>query len=296
MITRILLPTDFSPVANNALKYALSIAKKTGADLHLFHVDSIPVTDAYFPAGAYSAYMADIADATRESFEKLKAAFYKDDSVKFHSVSIMGYGPTEIINYAIENKIDLIIMGTTGSSGLPEILFGSNTAAVVSKSPLPVLVIPPSAQHHAFNKIVYATDYNEPEFPSVSRLVYLAGLYDAAVTVLHVRSEYDMYMKTHHNFFIKNKDSISYKNWAIAEINDSNVMDGINSFIEEAGPDLLVVAKHNRHFFERLFHRSLSKRMAYHSSIPLLVLNEDKTAPYEKNPEKESMDLSTINF
>jgi len=78
-----------------------------------------------------------------------------------------------------------------------------------------------------------------------------------------------------HNFFVKNKDQITLNNWKIVKVEEtSSVIDSINSYVEKEHTNLLVMAKHNRNFFDRLFHRSLSKQMAYHTKIPLLVLNK----------------------
>lgn len=274
MITRILVPTDFSPVADNALRYALRFAKKTGAQVQILHVMSIPVTDAYFVSGAYPMLIDSMEKTAKHGFEKLKKKYFKGAEAKFQATTLTGDVFSEIHSYAKKEKTDLIVMGTSGTSGVSEILFGSNAATVVAKSEIPVLVIPPDAAYHSLKNIVYATDYGEPEFPSVSRLIYLAELYKAAVTVLHVKSELDEYFDTSKNFFVRNKKNISYKNWKMVNMGEQNVMKGIDRFIQKEKSDMLVVAKHNLSFFDKLFHRSLSKRMAYHTHIPLLVLNK----------------------
>lgn len=273
MITRILVPTDFSKAANNALTFALHFAKKCKADVHVLNVTSIPVADAYFPAELYSSIVSELEASSKEQFKQLKKT-YKDTNFKYVEASSMGFVYDEISSYAKKNKIDLLVMGTTGASGFKKILIGSNTASVVAKSEIPVLVIPPSATYHELKKIVYSTDYSEPEFPAVSRLVYLAELFDADVTVLHVKSEYDHYFNADKNFFVKNKKHISYSKWKMAKTDDDNIMNGINSYLKKKEVDLLVVAKHNRTFFDKLLHRSLSKQMVFHAKTPLLVLNK----------------------
>jgi nucleotide-binding universal stress UspA family protein len=68
---------------------------------------------------------------------------------------------------------------------------------------------------------------------------------------------------------------VEVNKWKIVKLPEGeSIIDSINNFIETENPDMIVMAKHNRSFFDRLFHRSLSKQMAYHTKIPLLVLNK----------------------
>jgi len=275
MISKILVPTDFSEVANNALQYAISLAKKTNAELHLLYIKSIPLVDASYPNTIYQTYMAEIDDFAAKSFERLEAKILKYSGVSYKTQAAYGFINDEIQEYTKTNHVDLVLLGTTGASGIQEIFIGSNAASVVANSEIPVLVIPPEAKFEEILHIVYATDFNEPEFPAVSRLAYFASLYHADTSILHVKSEYDDYFYKENNFFVKNKDQIALNNWKIINVTEKeNIIESINSYVESNNTNLLVMAKHNRNFFDKLFHRSLSKRMAFHTKIPLLVLNK----------------------
>lgn len=275
MISKILIPTDFSEVANNALQYAIHLAQKVNAELHLFHIKNVPLVDTSYPNTIYQTYMAEIDEFATKNFEKLKAKVLIPSGLSFKTQSAYGFINDEIQEYTKTNQIDLIILGTTGASGIQEILIGSNAASVVAKSEIPVLIIPPMAKFEEILHLVYATDFNEPEFPAVSRLAYFSGLYNAEISILHVKSEYDDYFDKEHNFFVKNKDQIALNNWKIVNVTEKeNIIESINSYVETNHTNLLVMAKHNRNFFDKLFHRSLSKQMAFHTKIPLLVLNK----------------------
>lgn len=275
MINKILVPTDFSEVANNALNYALLLAKKINAEVSILYIKNIPLVDNSYPNAIYETYISEIDEYTTKNFDKLKSKLLTESGVKYTIQSSFGFINDEIQEYVANNEIDLIILGTTGTSGLEEILIGSNAASVVAKSIVPVLVIPPGAQFNEIKQIVYSSDFNEPEFPSLSRLAYFADLYEAEISILHVESENDKYFDIENNFFVKNKDQIALNNWKVISVEEKDgVMESINLFINEKQADLLVMAKHNRNFFDRIFHRSLSKQMAYHTKIPLLVLNK----------------------
>lgn len=273
MITRILLPTDFSAVANNALRYALALAEKCGASIDILHVKQAPLSDPLFPLETYQAYIDSMNEVAEQGIDKLKNTILANTQVKFNFHVVTGFISDETLTFANEHEIDLIIMGTTGASGLAEILIGSNTASLIGKCDLPVLVVPAGYEFKGVHHILYSTDYNEPEFPAVSRLMYFVELFDAKLTVLHVKTEFDHYFNAEGNFFNKNKDHISY-NYELINVQGDDVMNTINSYLEDQSPELIVIAKHNRGFFDKIFHRSLSKQMAYHTKLPLLVLHK----------------------
>lgn len=275
MISKILIPTDFSDVANNALNYAIKLATKTDAELHILYVKNIPIMDNSFPNEVYQSYMLEVEDFTKKNFNDLNEKVLKNANVKFETHTAFGFINDEIQEFIKKQKIDLVVLGTTGASGLQELLVGSNAASVAGEAEVPVLVIPPTSVFEEIVHIVYATDYNEPEFPAVSRLAYFASLFDADVSVLHVKSDYDNLFDSEHNFFSRNKDAAEFTKWKIVKLPPGeSVIESINTFIDQNHSNMIVMAKHNRNFFDKLFHRSLSKQMAYHTKIPLLVLNK----------------------
>lgn len=274
MINKILFPTDFSPVAQNALNYALKVAEKSGASLHILHVRQMPMIDATYPADTYQLFASEIEEVENENRKKLEQSLAGKTTASYEFFSIMGFVADEVVAHAEEHGIDLVIMGTTGASGIAEVLVGSNAASVIGKAVVPVLVIPPAHGYKEINHILYSTDFNEPEFPAVSRMMFFAELYDAKISVLHVKTEYDKYFNSENNFFVRNKEQFSKNEINIINVEEGDVSDTIDRYVDQLNIDLLVMAKHNRSFFDRLFHRSLSKKMAYHSKLPLLVVNK----------------------
>lgn len=274
MISKILVPTDFSQAAENALNYAIGFAQKTQASIHLLHINQVALVDASMPAESYQMFVKEQEDFTTESFERLRKIL-EEKSVNFTLSSHYGFVADEICHHALAENADLILMGTTGSSGISEILVGSNAASVVAKSEVPVLVVPPSCSFKDPGRIVYASDYNEPETYVLRRLVYFAELFDCPLDVIHIKSESDRYFKAENNFFKRNKSEISYPQLQFIELEKGEIISSINDYVDGIKADLLVMAKHNRNFFDRLFHRSLSKKMAYHTHVPLLILVKD---------------------
>ena len=85
MISNILVPTDFSDVANNALHFAIKLSEKTGAKLHVLHVTYVPIIDASFPADVYQTFMAEIEETAKRNFGKLKQTHLENSGVKYET-------------------------------------------------------------------------------------------------------------------------------------------------------------------------------------------------------------------
>lgn len=152
MITlqRILIPTDFSSHSQTALNYACEFARRFDAELHLLHV----VQDVYSllpePAVAFpppGEYMAELkAGAERALREALPPP--QDAGLRVVRAVCEGVPFLEIIRYARQQEIDLIVIGTHGRSGLAHVLMGSVAEKVVRKAPCPVLAV--RLQQHQF--------------------------------------------------------------------------------------------------------------------------------------------------
>lgn len=139
-VKKILVPTDFSPHSGEAMKYACTLAEKFGAELHLLHVvELLPV--AYYEGAIFTA---ESEEKMREAAEKL---LHKQpeppwkDSLKVVYEVRQGTPFHEVVGYAKDNNIDLVVMGTHGRTGLGHVLLGSVAERVVRKAPCAVLTV-----------------------------------------------------------------------------------------------------------------------------------------------------------
>jgi nucleotide-binding universal stress UspA family protein len=141
-LQKILLPTDFSEHAAEAMRYACALADHFDAELHLLHVLEVHISSTpQFGMGlAVSTPARESSEAAGRALEELiDAAWAKDHRV----VCATTDGPAflGIIRYAKQHDIDMIVMGTHGRSGLPHVLLGSVSERVVRKAPCPVLTV-----------------------------------------------------------------------------------------------------------------------------------------------------------
>ena len=145
-LDRVLVPTDFSDFSRPAMQYGCAIAARFGAELHLLHI--VPDPAMLVPEAA--AFSIETMQAQSESLVKDAEALLQklppdgwDDGKPVVRKVRVGAAFMEIIDYARENEIDLIVIGTHGRSGLMHVLIGSVAERIVRKAPCPVLTVKP---------------------------------------------------------------------------------------------------------------------------------------------------------
>jgi nucleotide-binding universal stress UspA family protein len=140
-IRRILVPTDFSDCSEEAVRYGRDLATALGASLHLLHV----VQDPYTQPWAAEAFPAPLGDLLTQWEEQARARMAGDlseaDRSKVTIVTQIGSPFFEIIRYAQEQHVDLIVIGTHGRGPIGHMLLGSVAEKVVRKAPCPVLTV-----------------------------------------------------------------------------------------------------------------------------------------------------------
>lgn len=268
-IKKILVPTDFSGVAKSAANVAVEIAKKAGAELHLLNVVHIPSIDPYTPADTITHITDNSKEEAQQDLAKL-ALELEGIEPKIHIKS--GFAIDEILGFAENNDIDLIVMGTTGSSGMEEVLLGSNASGVVGKSKVPVLSIPDEMESFGVTDIVYSSDLEKDDITVIEKLLDFAKVFDSNFHVLHVHND-EMHF-THDDpktIFKEIIEKTGYPSLSYHQIEGENTRATIENFIEKMPCDILAMAMHHRGFFDRIFHSSLTKKMINHCHIPVLT-------------------------
>lgn len=276
---KILLPTDFSKGSVIPVYYAAKLARKIKAEIILFHavyVEAMPRASTSFKSGLLMNAMSESALADLEALvAKLKEDVGDDLEVSFQ----MEVGlPLEaaVETYVAENKIDLIIMGTKGASGLKKMLMGSNTAAVIANSKIPIIAVPEFAYFNNIHKIVYASDLQDVE-NEIEALLPFARLFDASIHLLHVAPPE---APAPVDSAILEKaliDNYKYPNIAVQILVSDNVIETIDAFIAANGANILAMFTHKPTFFEKLFGQSATREMAFHSNVALLTMKKATT-------------------
>jgi nucleotide-binding universal stress UspA family protein len=274
-MNRILLPTDFSDVADNAIKYAAEIAKITGASITLFHVYHVPVITTDVPI--VMPTMDDLEKDSVEALENLR----NNLSVRYPGVSIdchceCGLVVDELEEYLKENIVDLIVMGTQGAGYLSEKLLGSVTTSLMQKIKVPVLVIDKEVSFQTIKRIALACDYKKTSKETIDPVREFAKLFGAHVYIVNViKKDADIIPSTDQaavgvqidHLFGEIEHSFHYAQ-------NDDVVEGLNNFIQEYKIDLIVMMPREHSALRNLFHEPDTKRMAFHTETPFLSLHE----------------------
>lgn len=270
----ILVPTDYSKTAINATHYAIEIAKLMKAKIILLHVFDIPVTVTDIP----------VAITSFQDFEKIKKEELKDyehelvtkhgKSVSISSTLKPGFVNDEIKDIVHEKKIDLIVMGITGVGRLPQLLIGSNAARVIKNIDCPIITLHENIKFHPIKKIAFATDYSDiEESHALNKVIGFVQLFKAKLLLINIiePSEKPNEKKKLSGALLKHIfDSINH---TVFFRKNEDVIDGLNKFVDKQNVDMLVMLPKKHTIFSRLFHESNTKKMAFHTHIPLLTIH-----------------------
>lgn len=273
----ILAPTDFSDTANNAIDYAVEIAKINKAKLILFHAYDVPV----IPAELSVALTVDeIENAAMNGLKLIANSIHQKhgEELEIQCSCKCGFAVEEINLSAEENKADLIVMGMEGAGFLTEKIIGSTTTSLIKKAKFPVLAIDKQVKYKSIKKIALACDYVEANDKSAIRsLKEFINLFQSQLYVINVidRSEIEYNVKKE-VAAIKIEQLLETFPHSSHYIKNTDVIEGINTFIDEKAIDMLVMIPRTHTVLYNLFREPNTKRMAFHSKIPLLALHDKK--------------------
>lgn len=269
---RILVPTNFSAHAENALKVAAQIAKKTNGEIFLIHMLEIPsqMNDAITGSTVIPEAMLFI----KKINENLKKAKEKDflkgikvtESVKFESAF------EGILSFSKKNKIDLIVMGSHGVSGIEEVLIGSNTEKVVRLSEAPVLVIKKNTTEFNPANFVFASDFSKEIKKPFKKMIQFASLFNARLSLVMICTP-NSFKPTALSEQIINDfiSSFDIKDYSTHIYNDVNIEKGIRNFSNSINADLIGLCTHGRTGLAHFFTGSISEDLVNHAVKPVIT-------------------------
>tara|TARA_R110002033_G_scaffold166331_1_gene204909 strand:+ start:132104 stop:132940 length:837 start_codon:yes stop_codon:yes gene_type:complete len=273
---RILLPTDFSDNAFEAIRYALLVFKDIECTFFLLHTYTPPVYQTEYLLG--SPGLIGLGDVMQETsmtqLEQLKDRLvnqYENPNHTFMVHTAFNTLVNEVMETIETEAIDMVIMGTTGATGAKEILFGSNAVHVIKKAKCPVIVVPPKYEYEAPKEILFPTDYEiEYQKDKIEALLTIANQHKSRINVMHVRIGLDLNAGQN-----KNKEQLEnlLGNMSLFhEMPDNEIINAINEFQLKTRINLLVMIQNKHTFLERLFIEPVIKKIGFHITVPFMVL------------------------
>ena len=279
---KILLPTDFSENSWNAITYAISLYTNEECEFFLLNT--------YTPTIAYSRFMATSTvgkasgDVERNNSEAGLQNLLKringecsNPKHKFTVISSFNLLVDEIKNIIESKKIQLVVTGTKGASGLEEVFMGSNTVRIIkSVKNCPVLAIPQHFKYRAPSEIAFATDFNRFYTPSeLEPLMEMAESFNAAIRIVHVQYEIKSLTEVQQfnlNMLRKYLGGLEHYVHTVSELN--SVSRTLEVFTHELEIHLLAMLNYQHSYMEKMTREPVIRRIAFHTKIPLLVIPE----------------------
>lgn len=274
----ILLPTDFSNNARNAITYAMEFFKNELCTFYILNVQKASnyTTDDLMAAPAnttiHQSVIGDVKKKLNIIAEELKSE-YPDENYTFHTITDYDVF-TDAIKQAVRSKdIDLIVMGTNGATGATEVVFGSNTLNVIRKVDCPVIAIPQGYTFKRPKTVLYTIDY-EDHFNTngIEPLMDTLVKFKSSLRILKIKEDdtitiADFDDKKHMKEFFK---TINHTFHSIVNVPTALA---INSFVQIMDIDLTAMFIKRETFMERFFKGSETSKISYGTRVPLLIMH-----------------------
>ncbi len=278
----ILIATDFSEDAWNAAEYAIEMYKDMDCVFHFLNT--------YTPAKVSGSFMAEALEGhslesviesnsktgLKNVMERINETFdYTNHSYK--TISSLNLLVDEIKAIVHREKIDLIVTGAKGATGLEEVFLGSNTVRIIKCiKNCPVLAIPKDFHFSELQEIAFATDFNR--FYTISELlplVEMATAFNATIHIVHVQykiKDLTEIQQFNLNMLCKYLKGVEYHIHTVTELN--SVSKTLEAFSDDMDIHLLAMLNYQHSLMENLTKEPIVNRLVFHSQLPLLVLPE----------------------
>ena len=269
----IIVPTDFSPVAANALNYAVNMALSINASILLFHTYQIPVTVTDTPL-----LMISVDDLKADAEKRLEHARQELEHVtsgrlKIYAEARLGNVTDELEEICRKIQPFAIVMGTTGHSAVERVIFGSNTLSVIRHISSPVICVPTGREFGTgIKKIGLASDFREVvETVPVDTIKLFVAQFNAALHVLNIHYQELPAELPEQSALLQTAFADLKPEYHFIEHKD--IEQGVHEFAEKNNLDLIITIPKKHKLLEGIFKKSSTKQLIYHSHIPVMSLH-----------------------
>lgn len=273
-VKTIIVPTDFSDPSLKAIQYATMLAKEESSKIILFHAVSLHLSATVEEPQFYAA--GELEKIENEQLHHLKFHIQKRyPNILFECISRTGFPVETIQVVARENNADIIVMGTRGANGIKGILVGSNTASLIEQTEIPVLAVPEESDYNGIKRIVFATNMQKDDIRCLKCIIRMFGSHTPHITLLHIEDGHlrDPEAALHSWFHNDVIPTVSYPHLFAECISETDIVKTLDEYLRSNNVDLLVTATRKRNFIERIFDRSITKKLVFHTHVPLLALH-----------------------
>jgi len=283
----IIVPTDFSPAAENAARYAVEFASHTKSDITLLNAIKLPsevsiATQAAFQPEDYPSLKRDTGHELKILANRLLLRNEEQENVEARYRPNISYScqvgdVADMVKSAATNHdINLIIMGLWDTSSINRFFSGSTSHEMIEKTNLPLMLIPFNARFKPIKTIAFATDLSQTDINIICSLATMARIFNAELLLVHVLEKNDEHKAA--NFLSTVTNQANYPNIYYRGIIANDVDASLHLLLEHREVEMLVMVHRKRRLFDRLFNHSHTQNMARHLSLPLLIFPAEGSA------------------
>ena len=274
----ILFPTDFSKSAEHASQYAGMLARSMNARVVIINVHAPIFTNSQNEL----EQCREIAESKKESEEDLKnftTIFIKKTLLcPDRIIQCVEFGSSvaeKIVEKAKKINAHFIVMGTKGASNILTKWLGTNAQKVMKISECPVWIIPDNVHIKFPHKILYAADFKEDEFSATSNILQIFEPLGVTCKVIHIHDFLNLKSGSKVKELMGSlKQEFEDENVFVRNINRTDIIEGLESYIKLYQPDVLSLAIHEKSMFEKIFEPSVTKHFVQQAKIPLLTFRK----------------------
>lgn len=275
----ILLPTDFSENSWNAIAYAMHFFRDVSCHFYVLHINSLqPISQEYLHAQQILEVQQISTQSVKKRLVKLITSIktqFPNNKHRFFAITDDGFFIESMRKQVAEKRIDLIVMGTKGATGIKKLTIGSNTGAVITKVKCTTLIVPENATFTLPEEIAFPTDFSlfygvktlEPVFEILER-------FSSCLRILHV-GQNEEHLTTDQS---KNKefldDYLNHRNHSFHFLTNKKIEESIQCFVESRKINMIAMVAKNLNYFEQILFHSRVQQMSYHTDLPFLVMHE----------------------
>ena len=273
---KILVPTDFSPCAENAVAVALEIAKKANSEIvfqHLFDDKSGSLHTLKSEAAKKEHTNQDVELGIAKAGLDALVNRAQNLGVTARPLLVMNRGTDKIENYIEPLQIGLVVMGSHGVTGMREIVIGSQTQRVVRHSSAPVLVVKHKPDPLVFNNVLFASTFEENPGPIFDKLVQFVNLWSGTIHLLYIGLDKDKQTKA----MVEEKMNLLARQFPKARFTQNFITTndpewGIRHASKDIQPDAIAITTYLKTGV-LMFAHSIAENLVNHEEIPVFVIN-----------------------
>lgn len=278
-IRNIIVPTDFSETANNAYRYALDLAGFLGANVRLVHVYQ-PNSDtggAMLANGATEElhYKQELLESLSHTETISVVGRQSKPVTQVQPEMINGFVADELCALSRRKDTDLMVMGTTGKASLFERLLGSTSSEVARKASCPVILVPRHSHFERIDQLLYAYDYQRQGELILEKVLGFAAAFGAMVHLVHVCTSRGPGTNGPGSAAGGNVFDLDGVKMQMYKLFHTDILEALAHHADETHSGLIAMGTHHRSFLEDIFHKKLTREMAFATSVPLIVFHEE---------------------